>query len=63
MFLHNVALSLEPGGVFFGTVASGKRVMQLLGDKKTFSSTMLNLEKQWEGELESPFGNRYDVTR
>jgi mRNA (guanine-N7-)-methyltransferase len=59
MFLHNVSLSLEPGGIFFGTVASGKRVLQLLNNNKRFSSTMLNLERQWEGELEGPFGNCY----
>ena len=36
------------GGIFMGTIPCGKRVLQILDGKESFSSVMLKLEKRWE---------------
>ncbi|GAX73081.1 hypothetical protein CEUSTIGMA_g534.t1 [Chlamydomonas eustigma] len=59
IFLHNVALNLKPGGTFLGTIPCGKRVQHLLQDSGMFSSTMLKIQKRWQGPVEGAFGNAY----
>ena len=60
-FLANVAANLKPGGVFFGTVPSGKRVMAAIkagGSWPLVETPALRLEARWKGQA-SPFGAAY----
>ena len=63
-FLHNVAINLKPGGIFMGTIASGTRVMHMLGVEEGLHTGVLKLYKMWSKDQEvavttSPFGMRY----
>jgi mRNA (guanine-N7-)-methyltransferase len=66
-FLHNVAINLKPGGIFMGTIASGTRVMQMLGVEERLQTGVLKLYKMWSKDQEEevaittsrPFGMRY----
>ena len=60
-FLANVAANLKPGGFFFGTVPSGKRVMAAIkagGRWPTLDTRMLKLAARWRGDVK-PFGCGY----
>ena len=60
-FLANVAANLEPGGFFFGTVPSGKRVMAAIkagGAWPLLATRALRLEAHWAG-APKPFGCGY----
>ena len=60
-FLANVSANLKPGGFFFGTVPSGKRVMAAVkagGRWPLLDSRMLKLHARWAGDVK-PFGCGY----
>lgn len=60
-FLSNVSANLKPGGFFFGTVPSGKRVMAAVkagGSWPTLDTRMLKLQARWAGDVK-PFGCGY----
>ena len=60
-FLANVAANLKPGGLFFGTVPSGKRVMAAIragGGWPHLDTRMLKLGARWAGDVK-PFGCGY----
>lgn len=60
-FLANVSANLKPGGFFFGTVPSGKRVMAAVkagGSWPTLDARMLKLRARWAGDVK-PFGCGY----
>ncbi|KAK9822447.1 hypothetical protein WJX81_000844 [Elliptochloris bilobata] len=61
-FLGNVARNLKPGGYFFGTVASGRRVQETIkrsGRWPSLRLKMLALDARWRGEA-APFGCAYN---
>jgi mRNA (guanine-N7-)-methyltransferase len=60
-FLTNVAAHLKPGGCFFGTVPSGRKVMGAIrggGAWPVLDTPALRLEARWKGEA-APFGAAY----
>jgi len=60
-FLTNVAAHLRPGGFFFGTVPSGRKVQAAIragGAWPVLDSPALRLEARWRGEA-TPFGAAY----
>ena len=61
IFFKNVASALKPGGHFIATFPSGKKVLQTLNQKETFSSPMLYLRKHWKGTSpKEPFGQAFE---
>jgi SAM-dependent methyltransferase len=60
-FLTNVAAHLKPGGFFFGTVPSGRKVQAAIragGTWPLLDAPALRLEARWSGEA-APFGSAY----
>jgi len=47
--LHNVSVNLKPGGIFFGCVPDGKRVLEALRAKPEYSSRFLTIVREFEG--------------
>lgn len=50
--LHNVSVNLKPGGVFFGCVPDGKRVLEALRSKQEYNSRFLTIVREFEGAAE-----------
>jgi mRNA (guanine-N7-)-methyltransferase len=60
-FLTNVAAHLKPGGFFFGTVPSGRKVQAAIragGAWPLLDTPSLLLKARWRGEA-APFGSAY----
>ena len=49
-FLHNVSNALKPGGVFYGTLPLGPRVIEFLNGKKSHSNKVLTIQDKWSTE-------------
>lgn len=61
VFMGNVAAALEDGGNFFGTVPSGKHVLQILRGRDAYKSSLLAISRTWPGKFEkfTSFGSGY----
>lgn len=62
-FLGNVASALNNGGYFYGTIPSGKKILQCLAGQDVYKSSLLHLRRTWPGKFESfeknVFGSGY----
>ena len=57
--LENISNNLKAGGIFFGIVPEGKKILALLNQKQSFSSDFLNVESQFNVLEPNCFGSKY----
>lgn len=58
MFLYNVSTALEEGGVFYGVVPCGKRILALLNNKVESESFSWRVSKYEKSHPSSTLRNR-----
>ena len=57
--LSLVSHYLAPGGFFFGTTVNGAKIKEYLSDAKTFDRKLYQVERFFNKNTKSPFGNAY----
>lgn len=57
--LSLVSHYLVPGGFFFGTTIDGAKIKEYLSDSKTFDRKLYQIERFFNKNTKSPFGNTY----
>ena len=58
--LSLVSHYLVPGGFFFGTTIDGSKIKEYLGDAKTFDRKLYQIERFFNKNTRSVFGNAYN---
>eukprot|EP00055_Hartaetosiga_balthica_P009082 m.35385 g.35385 ORF g.35385 m.35385 type:complete len:497 (-) comp6599_c0_seq3:1358-2848(-) len=56
--MMNVSRNLKDGGIFYGTIASGHAILELLHGQEVFESRVARIRKIWEGDVQE-FGSGY----
>ena len=59
--LDNVSRALRDGGYFYGTIASGKRVLEMLRGRDRVQSEVVSIVRTWPGAFDKygTFGSGY----
>jgi len=60
--IKNISNNLKPGGVFFGCLPDGKRILATLDDQTEYQSTHFHLIKRFSTEQPQCFGSAYSFS-